>query len=112
MVLVRPVEAKVSVYSPTKPLNLRPAKVATLVLAFTEVVPLSTAPLPVDELTVTVALELVRVLPSMSWMVTAGCVVNAVRFVNPAAEVVRASLLAAPGSSVTVSVALVRPVAA
>ena len=52
------------------------------------------------ELTVTVAVELVTVLPSWSWIVITGCVVNAALFTKPDAGVVNAICVATPWVSV------------
>ena len=90
-------------------MNLRALNATTPAVAAIDFVPLRTAPLPAEALTAIVAVESVTTLPSASWIFAVGWVVNATRFVKPAAPVVATTLVAVPNLRVTVSVAEVRP---
>jgi hypothetical protein len=83
---------------------LRPVKVATPLTAATVAVPESVpAPGLVPIASVTEAVDEVTVLPCASWIVTPGCVAQALAAVPPPGWVVKASLEAAPGVTVTVA---------
>ena len=96
--LVRPVEAKVRVFEPTRPVLPRPLNVATPFTAFTVAVPVSA---PEEMVTVTAAVEVVTTLSCASRTSTTGCVVKSVRLTKPAACVVNTSLVAEPACKVT-----------
>ena len=69
---VNPVEAKVKVYEPTAPVNLRPSKLTKPFTALRVLVPPSTAPLPAEEETATETVEALTRLPSASRTLTIG----------------------------------------
>jgi hypothetical protein len=87
-----------------------PLKVATPFTAFTVTVPTVVAPVFTD--IVTAAVLPVTVLPTASRTVTTGWVVKPAPLAAPAAEVVSANCVAAPGVGVIDCVAEVRPVLA
>ena len=100
---VNPLLAAVNVYVFAR-LTWQPAKVATPAVAFTGlVVQVSVAPAGVVSVSVMGAVDPVTVLPFASWIVTCGCVPSGVAGPAFVGCAVNATLVAVPGTSVTVA---------